>query len=102
MYVILWEFEVAADKVSEFRSIYSPAGDWVQLFRLEPGFRGTEFLESEQNPTRFLTIDRWAHASDFAAFQRDFAEPYAALDARCEGLTLSERKLGAYVEADTQ
>jgi heme-degrading monooxygenase HmoA len=102
MYVIVWEFEVAADKASEFRSIYSPAGAWTQLFRQAPGFRGTELLESDQNPSRFLTIDRWALASDFAEFRRNFGEPYAALDARCEGLTLSERKLGTYVEADTQ
>jgi len=102
MYVIFWEFEVAPHRAAEFRSIYSSEGAWAQLFRQAPGYVGTELLASAESPTRFLTIDRWASTGDFANFQQNFREAYDALDASCEGLTLRERRLGAFTEADAK
>jgi heme-degrading monooxygenase HmoA len=96
MYLILWEFAVAPQRVAEFRSIYSPSGEWAKLFAQAVGYLGTELLESCEDLPRFVTIDRWRDAADFAEFQQRFREPYAALDARCKHLTLSERKLGAF------
>jgi heme-degrading monooxygenase HmoA len=100
MFVIIWEFEAAPERIEEFLSIYSPQGEWAQLFARASGYLGTELLQfseaSHPTPTRFLTLDRWAHEDHFTAFQHAFAHPYAALDARCNGLTLSERKLGAF------
>lgn len=101
MYVIIWEFEAAPERIEEFLSIYAPQGEWAQLFAQFPGYLGTELLQSSgaspATHTRFLTLDRWASEDDFNAFQQTFAEPYAALDFRCEGLTRSERKLGAFI-----
>jgi len=96
MYIILWEFEAAPERIEGFLSTYSSHGEWAQLFRQAPGYLGTELLESCEAATRFHTIDRWAHEDDYEDFKLRFAQPYAALDARCQGLTLSERKLGAF------
>jgi len=102
MFVIVWEFEAEPRRAAEFQSIYSSQGDWAALFRQAPGYLGTELLQSTGNPARFLTLDRWTHPQDFANFQRDFAAPYAALDARCQSLTLRQRKLGAFTQAGPQ
>jgi quinol monooxygenase YgiN len=100
MYVIHWEFEVSPDRAAEFCSIYSPRGEWAQLFAQAPGYLGTELFRSAEHPDRFLTIDRWSQPEDFTSFKQLWDGPYSELDARCEGLTLSERKLGAFVEID--
>jgi len=102
MYVILWDFEIAPYRTAEFESIYSPQGEWRRLFAQAPGYLGTELLQSADSLWRFLTIDRWACEEDFAHFQQEFGEPYSALDAQCQRLTRSQRKLGAFVEADPQ
>jgi quinol monooxygenase YgiN len=102
MYVIVWEFDVKPERVPEFQSIYSSEGDWAQLFRQAHGYLGTELLRDARNPVRFLTIDRWTHAQHFANFRERWGEQYAALDARCEGLTLNERKIGTFIKADQQ
>ncbi len=98
MYVILWEFEIAPHRATEFQSIYSPQGEWARLFAQAPGYLGTELLESRAALTRFLTIDRWAREDDFRNFQQDFGPSYRALDARCQSLTLSQRRLRAFVD----
>jgi heme-degrading monooxygenase HmoA len=98
MYVVIWEFEVRPERVAEFQSIYAPQGEWAQLFRLASGYLGTELLRCADSPSRFLTVDRWRASRDLTDFEERFRETYSALDARCESLTLSERKLGAFLE----
>jgi hypothetical protein len=43
-----------------------------------------------------VTIDRWRAEHDFVRFQQEFGPEYRALDSELEGLTFSERKLGAF------
>jgi heme-degrading monooxygenase HmoA len=97
MYVILWEFEIEAGHEEQFQSCYSPAGDWARLFSQSPGYLGTELLQSCENPTRYLTIDRWSDQDAYNEFLRTHREAYHALDARCEKLTRAERSLGHFV-----
>lgn len=75
MYVILWEFGVDADNVDAFLAAYRSDGAWT---------------------TRFVTIDRWRAADDFVRFQHKFGTEYRNLDTQLEGLTFSERRLGAF------
>ena len=96
MYIIIWEFEVAPERAAEFRSIYSPRGEWAQLFMKAPGYLGTQLLYSIEFPDRFITIDRWSSQGDFESFRQLWSVQYAALDLRCEGLTASERRIGAF------
>jgi heme-degrading monooxygenase HmoA len=98
MYIILWEFEVALDKVEEFVAAYDGEGDWARLFRQADGFRGTRLLRSTDGPARFVTIDTWEDVLCFERFRERFADDYRALDERFATLTLSERKLGTFTE----
>jgi hypothetical protein len=96
MHIIVWEFVVHPDKVREFVSAYGPNGDWAQLFRLATGYRGTELLSFNNDPNKFVTIDRWNKVEDYARFQDLFGQQYRSLDARLEGLTLRETQLGLF------
>ena len=99
MHVIVWEFVVRPEKVSDFVAAYRAAGDWARLFRLAEGYQGTELLSSVDDETRFVTLDRWRSATDFTRFQQQFGDSYKALDKQLEGLTLMETKLGTLTVA---
>lgn len=99
MHVILWQFEVAAEKAADFILAYGGDGAWAQLFRQASGYLGTELLCSADESTRYITIDRWNSAEDFTRFQQDFADRYKTLDAELESLTRSERKIGSFTSA---
>jgi heme-degrading monooxygenase HmoA len=94
MLVRIWRFRVPSDKAKEFRAVYGVAGEWARLFRRQTGFLGTELLQSVTHPDIFLTIDRWDSAEAWAAFLRAWGDEYAALDRRCEKLTVAEEEVG--------
>jgi heme-degrading monooxygenase HmoA len=98
MYVLLWEFKVRPEKVDAFLAAYCSNGAWTRLFRRAEGYLGTELLSSldTDNGPSFVTIDRWRAKDDFVRFQQEFGSEYRALDTELEGLTFSERKLGAF------
>jgi heme-degrading monooxygenase HmoA len=92
----IWAFSVERANQRQFESLYGPEGRWVQLFRRAPGYLGTELLRDRADPTRYLTIDRWASADAYRDFRAQFAGEYQALDRECEGLTARESALGEY------
>jgi heme-degrading monooxygenase HmoA len=92
----IWEYRVAAAEVAAFARTYGPEGPWVALFRGQPGYRRTVLLEDESDPRRFVTIDFWASREDFERFHACHREAFGALDAQCERLTESERRLGGF------
>ena len=96
MFVVVWQFEVAEEKVSGFEAAYGPDGSWAQLFRNSPSYVGTELLRDAYVPGRYLTIDRWASEDDFRAFRKDHDHEYEALDRTCDALTGRETRVGAY------
>jgi hypothetical protein len=65
MFVIVWTYEVPADRRAGFEAAYGPNGSWAQLFARAPGFGGVELLHDDD-----------------------------ALDAQCAALTTSEHKWG--------
>lgn len=96
MFVRIWQFRVPSEKVDEFWVVYGPDGEWDRLFRRETGFLGTELLQSATHPNILLTVDRWDSAEAWAAFLRAWGEEYAALDHRCEKLTVAEGEIGTF------
>jgi heme-degrading monooxygenase HmoA len=100
MFVAIWEFFVRPGNEVEFESIYGPRGDWAKLFACNVGYQGTELLvDNEYNAegaTRYVTIDRWRSAGDFANFRSLYGERYKELDALCEHLTTREAHLGNF------
>ena len=97
-YTYLWEFRTSAEHRAEFERHYGAEGTWVALFRRATGFLGTTLLRDRADALKFVTIDRWRSAADYESFRERFGAEYAALDALCEGLTLSETLLGRFEE----
>lgn len=94
--MVIWEFEVAAERREAFAAAYGPSGPWAELLARAEGFRGLELVEDPERPGRFLTLDRWSSAGDAAAFQEQFGEAYRALDRALEGLAREETRIGAF------
>jgi len=96
MFVVVWQFEIAEEKVPAFEAAYGPGGAWAQLFRTSPDYLGTELLRDAYIPGSYLTIDRWASEDDFRAFRKDHDPEYESLDRSCDSLTSRETRIGAY------
>jgi heme-degrading monooxygenase HmoA len=97
MFVVVWQFEVADEKVAGFEAAYGPDGAWAQLFRSSPSYLGTELLRDAYISGAYLTIDRWASEDDFRAFRKAHDQQYEVLDRSCDALTSREARVGAYV-----
>ncbi len=96
MFVVVWQFEIAEEKIVAFEAAYGPEGSWAQLFRTSPGYQGTELLRDAYVSGLYLTIDRWTGEDAFRAFRKDNDAAYEALDRACDALTQRETRIGAY------
>ena len=96
MYVVIWQYVVAPDSAGLFERAYGTDGEWVALFRRADGYVDTQLHRDEKDISCYLTIDRWNSAEHYAAFRRDHALEYSAVDTACDMLTSEERFIGAY------
>ncbi len=94
-FAIVWSFQVADEHREAFERAYGPIGDWAKLFGTSQGYLRTDLMVSDEG--RYLTIDHWRSQEDFHAFQARSGADYLALDARTEGWTLSEERLGQFM-----
>jgi heme-degrading monooxygenase HmoA len=96
MFVVVWQFEIAENKIAAFENAYGPEGSWSQLFRKSPEYRGTELLRDAYVPGSYLTVDRWDSEASFRAFRKNNDTEYETLDRECDALTSRETRIGAY------
>lgn len=96
MFVVVWQFEVAEEKIVAFEAAYGPEGNWAKLFRSSPQYLGTELLHDAYVPGSYLTIDRWTSEEAFRKFRKDHDAAYEVLDRTCDALTQRETRIGAY------
>lgn len=96
MFVVVWRFEIAEERIADFEAAYGPDGDWAKLFRNSPEYLGTELLKDAYISDSYLTIDRWTSDEAFRSFRRDNDAAYEALDRSCDDLTSKETRIGAY------
>jgi heme-degrading monooxygenase HmoA len=96
MHVIIWEYRVKAERVAEFEEIYSANGAWAKLFHKSESFLQTELLRDNEDPYRYITIDRWNSSKDYESFLSQWKAEYEALDAQCNGLMQQEALLGKW------
>jgi heme-degrading monooxygenase HmoA len=99
MFVVVWQFEIAEEKIAAFEASYGAAGAWAELFRTSPQYLGTELLRDAYIPGAYMTIDRWASEEDFRAFRREHDSEYESLDRACDALTSRETRVGAFIIA---
>ena len=93
-HVIVWEFVVRAGREREFEEMYGPTGAWATLFSKSPEHLGVELLRDTTTSGRYLTIDRWSSADAFGRLREAHSDECEALDARYQGLTEAEKKVG--------
>jgi heme-degrading monooxygenase HmoA len=96
MFVVVWQFEIAEEKVTAFEAAYGLEGAWAGLFRASPDYLGTELLRDAYIPGAYLTIDRWASEEAFRAFRKEHDADYEKLDRASDSLTSRETRIGAY------
>jgi heme-degrading monooxygenase HmoA len=97
MFVILWQFDIAEDKIAGFERAYGPDGAWAKLFARSPEYLGTELLKDAYVPGRYVTIDRWSNEEAFRAFRAKHDPDYEALDRASDSLTGTETRIGAFL-----
>jgi heme-degrading monooxygenase HmoA len=95
-YVIVWEFWVRQDRVTEFVEKYGPQGAWARFFRSSRDYIKTELVKDVAADHRFLTLDYWKTEESFRSFRGQNLEEYGRLDKEMEGLTGKETLLGAF------
>lgn len=95
MYRIVWMYDVKPDSAEAFERIYGRDGEWALLFRAAEGYLGTELFRGVATPGRYVTVDDWTSQAAYEAFRARAARAYEELDARCDGLTLTERLVSA-------
>jgi heme-degrading monooxygenase HmoA len=96
MFVVVWQFEIAEDKIAAFEAAYGADGSWAKLFSSSPDYRGTELLRDAYVPGSYLTIDRWTSEDAFRAFRKEHDADYETIDRSCDALTSKETRIGAY------
>jgi heme-degrading monooxygenase HmoA len=96
MFVVVWQFEIADEKVAGFEAAYGPDGAWAKLFHISPDYIGTELLRDTYVPGNYLTIDRWTSEQAFRSFRKAHDAEYEKLDRECDALTSRETRVGAY------
>lgn len=110
MYVIVWQFQVAAEHEETFEHAYGPGGDWVRLFERSNDFQGTELLRAaladqddgnvEKSGRDYFTIDRWASRDAYIAFNDRYAREYQEMDNRFLELCEVEVCVGKFEVVD--
>ena len=96
MFVTLWQFEVKPGSEELFEKAYGPDGEWVQLFRRDPRYRGTRLLRDVGRERVYLTMDEWESRAAYGEFQKRFTAEYAKLDRECEGMMVGEKHLDEF------
>lgn len=100
MYIIIWEYLVKAQYVTEFEKFYSPDGEWAKLFRTSQGYLGTELLFDSKQLRRYITIDRWVSSEEHETFLIRWQKEYQTLDSECEAFMEQESMLGRWKSVD--
>ena len=98
MYMIIWEFQVKANRQRDFEKVYASDGMWAKLFKRGAGYINTELIRDPKRPQRYVTIDRWISSEAYDAFRAKWREDYDALDSYCRGLTDREALLGTFTQ----
>ena len=91
MFVILWEFEVKPGNRVGFQRAYGSLGPWVQLFRRDPRFRGTQLLHDPSRDDCYFTLDFWDSETAYHHFLTTNRQAYEELDTSLQDLTLKQR-----------
>ena len=94
--VIVFEYEVEPTERDRFEQVYGRDGEWAAFFRGGDGYLGSELYRSEQDPSRYLVIDRWASADAYEAFLEANRAEYDRRSRATEAVYRSESVVGRF------
>ena len=95
-FVVIWEFRVRTGMEEAFEKAYGANGDWVQLFKQDKAYIGTELIHNFKDGQAYLTLDFWESEEAYDAFRGRHLASYRAIDQKCERMTESEREIGRF------
>ena len=71
MFVVVWQFEIAEEKVAAFEGRVRPGGRLGTTLPLLAQLSGNRIVARRLYSWGYLTIDRWTSEDDFRAFRKD-------------------------------
>jgi heme-degrading monooxygenase HmoA len=92
----VFAYEVDAAATAAFEAVYAPDGEWARFFAGAGGYVGTELWRATGEAGRYLLVDRWRSADDYAAFLAAHDTEYRRRSAAAEALYRSETALGRF------
>ena len=95
-YFVVWRYRVDPAQRAKFEKAYGTNGEWAKFFAQSPAWLGTELLKDDERAGEYLTIDRWECEEAYSGFLADHEGEYDRIDRRCEALTFSESRVGAF------
>lgn len=98
MVVIVWRYEVRDEYRREFQAFHAASGEWAKLFGRSGGYEGAVLRKGEDRV--YLPLDHWRSREAFDTFLSSHGADYRTLDARSEGWTHSETRIGIFDAAD--
>ena len=90
---IVWRYQVRADRIKDFEAGYGPDGTWVQFFRRDEGYLGTELIRCG-TPSTYITVDSWETRAHYDAFAKQHRAEYDRIDESFEQFTTEETMIG--------
>ena len=66
---VIYRWKVKKEDQAKFKTAWAKTTTAIR--ESTPGARGSKMLQSEQDPTEFVTIARWDNLEDWQAFWKD-------------------------------
>jgi [ribosomal protein S18]-alanine N-acetyltransferase len=95
-FVVIWEFRIRPAKRGAFEKVYGPEGDWAKFFRRDNAYIRTELIRDRASPGCYLTLDYWTSRAAYLSFKKENNVEYAAIDKKCESMTIREKFVGEF------
>ncbi|HUS18305.1 MAG TPA: antibiotic biosynthesis monooxygenase [Terriglobales bacterium] len=96
MFVVIWQFRVKPQHISDFERNYGANGAWAQLFRTDPAYHRTVLQRDLKDHSRYVTTDIWKDEASYRAFQERSRRQYQELDSVFVAFTESETLIGYF------
>jgi len=98
LFVALWEFEVKPGCEELFEETYGADGAWAKLFARDAAYRWTRLVKDVERERVYLTVDFWESREAYEKFKKENAAEYEKIDRECEGMAVTEKRLGEFRE----
>ena len=87
MFVVVWQFEIAEEKIAAFEAAYGPDGSLGSAFSLSPEYKGTELLRDAYESRHLPDHRPLGQRRCFSRFRKEHDTDYETLDRSCDALT---------------